>query len=243
MVKLLIFDAGDVLYKTSKKAINRSVKSFLISKGLRNFKKADEIWKKVSKLGRIGKLTWKECQKKWLEELGLDKKLVKEWRKIDRNVIWKKHFIRFPKVNETLTKLKKKGYKLAILSDSVESREEKIESLKLLRIDYKLFDGIFTSHDIGYEKPHRKAFEKVLKSFGIKVKEAIFIGHARDEIEGAKRIGLKTVSFRNFRVKADYFFRKFENLVKVVENIERKNPQISRITKAFQVLFLFTLSL
>jgi HAD superfamily hydrolase (TIGR01509 family) len=222
-IRLLIFDAGDVLYKTSKKAINRAVKRFLISKGLRNFKEADEIWDKVSKLGRIGKLSWKECQERWLEELGLDKKLVEEWRRIDRNVIWKKHFTRFPKVNETLRELKKRGYKLAILSDSVESREEKIESLKLLRIDYKLFDGIFTSHDIGYEKPHKKTFEKVLRSFRIKTKEAIFIGHAKDEIEGAKKVGLKTVSFRNFRIKADHFFRKFENLVKVVENIERKD--------------------
>ncbi len=221
MIKLLIFDAGNVLYKAHlNREIRKVVRRFLLSKGIKDFKKERRVWNKLKKLGRVGKLNLKQCHEKWLEALGLDKRLVKEWNRILKD-FWLKHSFQFPKVNETLKELKRRGYKLAVLSDTIESKKEKIEKLKLFKIDYKLFDEIFTSHDIGYEKPHKKAFEKVWKFFKVKPNETIFVGHD-EELEGAKKLGMITISFRNPKARADFFCRKFEDLLKIIEKIERE---------------------
>lgn len=222
MIKLLIFDAGGVLYRThSHEEFEKLVRQFLSLRGLKDFKRGRRVWEKMKRLGRVGKLSLRECHERWLKEMGLSGTSAKEWEKILRR-FWSKHSYQFPGVNRTLKRLKKRGYKLAILSDTIESKKEKIEKLKLFRIDYKLFDEIFTSHDIGYEKPSRKAFEKVWKFFKVKPEESVFVGHDK-EVEGAKRLGMISISFRNTRVRADFFCRKFEDLLKIVEMIEREN--------------------
>jgi FMN phosphatase YigB (HAD superfamily) len=53
----------------------------------------------------------------------------------------------------------------------------------------------------------------------VKPKEAIFIGHDREEIEGARRLRIWTISLKNMRVKADFFVKRFERLPKVIKRI------------------------
>ena len=221
MIKLVIFDAGDVLYKGSKKEVVREVvSSFLAKHGVKDLEKAlkigGEVWSRVEKLVKIGKMSLREAHEKWIEALGLNRKLVSEWSEIEKSEIRFKLFKRTPHVNETLKILKRK-YKLAILSDTVLSKEEMIQKLQALKIDYKLFDEIFTSHDIGYEKPHKEAYLTVLRYFNVRPEEAVFVGHAKDEIEGAKKIGLTTVVFADKNVEGDYFVKQFDDLPKILD--------------------------
>jgi len=224
MIKLVIFDAGDVLYKGSKKEMVREVVSrFLAKHGVKDLEKAlrigEEVWLRVEKLVKVGKMSLREAHEKWIEALGLNRKLVNEWSEIEKSEIRFKLFKRTPYVNETLKVLKRK-YRLAILSDTILSKEEMVQKLHALKIDYKLFDEIFTSHDIGYEKPHREAYLTVLRHFKVEPKEAVFVGHAVDEIEGAKKTGLLTIVFNDRNTKGDYFIEQLKELPEILNKID-----------------------
>jgi len=215
-VRLIIFDAGDILYKTSSKAIDGAVKKFLNKHGILDLEKSNKIWKKFHKLGLKGKLSWFECQKLWIKNLGLPENLIYEWRRIDLNEIWKKGFTKFPNVNRYLYLLRKRGFKLSILSDSMASEKEKKMILKRLGIKCKYFDKIFTSHDIGCEKPCKKAYLSVLKHFNVKPKEAVFVGHDKEEIVGAKKLRLITISFGEKVKEADFYAKNWKSLYQLI---------------------------
>lgn len=147
MIKLVIFDAGDVLYKGSKREMVREVVSRFLAKHCvkdleKNLKIGGEVWSRMEKLVKIGKMSLREAHEKWIEALGLSRELVNEWSEIEKSEIRFKLFKRTPYVNETL-KVSKRKYKLAILSDTVLSKEEMAQKLQALKIDYKLFDEIF----------------------------------------------------------------------------------------------------
>jgi len=218
MIKLVIFDAGDILYNTVKAEIIRKVvREFLAKYGVKNFEESERVWLKYGKLARIGKMSWEKVHEKWLEDLGLSKELEGEWREIWRKT-WTKYVKKFPYVNETL-KILKKSYKLAILSNNIANKEELIEKLEILKIDHKLFDEIFTSHDIGYVKPQGEAYVTVLKYFNVNPEEAVFVGHDKDEIEGAKKVGLVTIVLHDKNAKGDYFANQFKDLPKIISGL------------------------
>ena len=90
MIKLIIFDAGGVLYTGSMKIVDDAVRNFLRKHGIHDFKKSDKIWSKNEKLASIGKISAKKANERWLKGLGLSKDLVHEWAEIDKKEIWSK---------------------------------------------------------------------------------------------------------------------------------------------------------
>lgn len=195
MIKLIIFDAGGVLYKGSIKIVEEAVKKFLTKHGIHDLKKSDKIWSKIEKLASTGKITAQQANEKWLENLGLLKKLTTEWNELDKKEIWAK-FKATPRINKTLKKLKK-NQKLAVLSDTIDSKQEKIEKMQIVGVNHTLFDEIYTSHDLGAYKPSKKAFNTVLKKFDVKPQETLFISDACDELKGARKIGIITVGYNS----------------------------------------------
>ena len=123
MIRLIIFDAGGVLYTGNMKIVDDAVRKFLKKHGIQDFKKSDKIWSKVEKLAAIGKISVKEAHERWLEGVGLSKDLVDEWSEIDKKEIWSK-FRRTPRINKLLETLKKQ-YILVVLSDSIDRKHEK----------------------------------------------------------------------------------------------------------------------
>jgi len=84
-----------------------------------------------------------------------------------------------------------------------------------------LFDKVFCSSDIGYEKPHKKAFFAVLNYFKLKPSEAVFVGHSKDEIEGARKHRIKTIAINWDRgTKFDFYAKRFSEIPKVLEKIK-----------------------
>lgn len=107
LIKLVIFDAGDILYNTLKVEIVRKVvREFLAKYGVKNFEESERVWLKYGKLARVGKMNWMELHENWLVDLGLSRRLVDEWRETWRKT-WTKHVKKFPYVNEALKILKK----------------------------------------------------------------------------------------------------------------------------------------
>jgi HAD superfamily hydrolase (TIGR01549 family) len=147
---------------------------------------------------------------------GLQRELADEWEEIIRKEVWGR-FRRTPGINGLLSKLKD-NYILAILSDTIESKQETIDKLKAVGVNHTAFAEIFTSHDLGALKPSRKAFLAVLRKFKVNPDEALFIGDSRDELKGAKKIRLTTIGFKC--ESGDYRIKKLNEINKILSNIQ-----------------------
>ena len=104
---------------------------------------------------------------------------------------------KLPYLDEVLTELDRKGFKLGIITNTITSREEHVR-MALRKIDIeKHFDLILTSVDVGHEKPDERIFMTALRKFRIKPCEAVMVGNQiSTDIVGGNRAGMKTVLFR-----------------------------------------------
>jgi len=217
MIKLLIFDAGDLLWKISRKDLekhmNEFFKKYKIDGNLINSR-----WDKIKPNAETGKIKYKKAVEIQFKGLNINKKVLKEWSNLHLKLGPVRKKLN-PYVKPILKKLKKK-YKIVILTDDVKSCRHKNLICKQLGID-NIFDQIFCSYDIGYSKPHRKAFFTVLNNFKVKSNEAIFIGHSKDEIEGARKLKIKTIAINWDRgTKSDFYVKRFSEIPKILEKIK-----------------------
>ena len=98
----------------------------------------------------------------------------------------------FPGTEKALASLKK-DHKLYMLSDSDGSRELKMRRIRKLGIS-TLFDGIYTSDDTGFNKPHPKCFKRFFSMAGIDPAESAFTGdHPEADHVGSKAFGMATI--------------------------------------------------
>lgn len=101
-------------------------------------------------------------------------------------------------VKETLRLIKEKGLRNIIITDN-EAPEGELRAKILKRFDIDhLIDKVVTSKETGVSKPDPFIFEHTLNLFGLKKDEAIFVGHDKDEVDGAVKFGLKTIEFNNY---------------------------------------------
>lgn len=104
----------------------------------------------------------------------------------------------YPEVKETLRRLQISGIKNIVLSDNESTGIEIKNSLEKKYNVGKFLFAVITSLDTGVTKPDKRMFEKALKKAGCYLKEALFVGHDKDEITGAKKYGLKTIELNNY---------------------------------------------
>lgn len=90
------------------------------------------------------------------------------------------------------TELKRRGYKVAVLSNF---GRDSIDKLFTQDERETLFDTIIASGDIGVTKPHVSAYEAVVSRLHLKTDEVVMIDDWLGNIEGAKAAGLKGVVF------------------------------------------------
>jgi len=88
-------------------------------------------------------------------------------------------------------------YKMAVVTNTVTSREYHIRiALRRTGIEH-YFDAIVTSVDVGAAKPEAKIYLKALEALNVKPSEAVMIGNRlKIDILGAKRLGIKTILLR-----------------------------------------------
>src|SRR4030042_59145 len=90
--------------------------------------------------------------------------------------------------------LQKNGYKTAILSNT------EVPAVQLFFLQrYEMFDAAVFSCLEGLEKPDKEIYEITLKKLGCQPEQAILIDDKQQYINGAKKVGLKTLLFQNIR--------------------------------------------
>ena len=116
----------------------------------------------------------------------------------------------------TLEELKKRGYKLAIVSDAPKEQAYlRLEEMKLA----EYFDTIVTFDDTGHKKPHAMPFQTALQELNVKPNEVLHVGDMPErDIAGAKALGMKSALAKYgltkpLTVKADYELEKIEDLL------------------------------
>ena len=202
MIKIVIFDGNGVLYDVSgaAKLFYSKMKEFL-KRHKPNGATLEEIldresriWRDLDDATKRGKLSMRDAHLKVFEELGIPTGLIDEYEEMDRKA-FATTVLTEPDVPEALRHIKKMGTHTALLSDSARPSAELKPLLEKLGIA-QYIDGIFVSSEIGYEKPEKEAYEAVLKKFVAAPADSVFVGHDKEELAGARMLGIRTISYR-----------------------------------------------
>ena len=101
-----------------------------------------------------------------------------------------------PKLNNemyTLAKNLSKKFQVYCLSNSnfLQGKANRKHGL------YRVFSGLFLSHEMHEAKPSPSAYRKLLKETGLKAGECLFIDDARRNIAMARLLGFRAFRFKN----------------------------------------------
>ena len=96
----------------------------------------------------------------------------------------------FSEVKETLNKLKKKDFKLAILSNGTPSLLQNLVKNNNLE---NIFDDIFSVEEVGIFKPDSKVYELPVNKYNIKKDEILFLSANTWDVSGGGNYGYNSV--------------------------------------------------
>ena len=103
----------------------------------------------------------------------------------------RKYLRAYSGVYELLEHLKASGKKIYLLSNA--QTDFTRPEITALGVD-KYLDGIFISSEVGYKKPAKEFYQKLLDTYGLDPRESIMIGNdIKADIVGAKAVGLSTL--------------------------------------------------
>jgi len=196
-IKNIIFDVGGVLLNID---FNLTKQAF-INLGVTNFELYHTQAKQngVFDLFETGKLTENE----FCNQL----KILTNITASNTEIInaWNAMLLDFPKAYKTLLINLKKEYNLSVLSNTNETHLRTF--YQIIHNDIgetsldNLFHSYYFSHEIGYRKPTKEAFEFVLRANKFIASETLFIDDTKEHIIAAKKLNLKT-----------YFLQKSETI-------------------------------
>jgi len=99
----------------------------------------------------------------------------------------------YPDVAETLETLRTRGYKLALLSNTMWPREFHEADLERFGLD-EFFDARFFSSDFPCRKPHPEIFLAAAEALDVPAENAVYVGDFPErDIVGAQAAGMKGI--------------------------------------------------
>jgi putative hydrolase of the HAD superfamily len=103
----------------------------------------------------------------------------------------------------------KKDYKIFLLSNTNEIHIKKFENdlikKNMLKKFYKCFDKMYYSSRIGKRKPDEDCFKQVMEENGLVGDSTLFIDDSIQHIQGAEKIGIKTLYLEKNKSIMDLF--------------------------------------
>ena len=130
----------------------------------------------------------------------------------------------YPGIKEVLSSLKRRGIKLAVVTDAENGHA--ISRLKKVGLQ-EYFDVIVSADMTGKRKPEPDSLLLALKKLGVKAEEAAIVGDSlRRDVEAGKRLGMLTVyaayGDRNFfesregKEKANFVAKTPEDILEIL---------------------------
>jgi HAD superfamily hydrolase (TIGR01509 family) len=109
---------------------------------------------------------------------------------------WNAMLVRFPEERVALLKELSKRYKLYLLSNTSALHVKVFEKMYLDSAGesmHQVFDKIYYSHEIGWHKPDREAWDYVIKDAGIKAEETLFLDDNIHNIKASQELGFQAI--------------------------------------------------
>jgi len=141
----------------------------------------------------VSAITGKLSEKKVIETLS--KNFGISSKKLKRLYLdsYKKNFKQNKELFKELFKLKKRGYKIAILSDQWFLSKEALMPDKF----YRNFDEVIVSCDVGIRKPNKEIYQLAVKRLNLSPHEILFVDNQKWNILPAKKLGMNTILFKS----------------------------------------------
>lgn len=178
MIKAIVFDYGGVIELKDGDLIKEIADSLQITK-----KDWQEVYFTLNHLNNTGKKSWREVATivaKKFNASDIQISFIQDLiNKYDQKRILNLELI------EIIKDLKKKNYKIGILSNYSTTLRDKLTRLNII----DLFDEVIISSEVGLQKPQPEIFEIVFNKLNIKNSEMIFIDDTERSLEGADKIG------------------------------------------------------
>ncbi|MFL2895964.1 MAG: haloacid dehalogenase type II [Candidatus Pelagibacter sp.] len=201
-IKVIIFDAYGTLFDVNSAAEKCK-------------EKIGDKWESFANYWRTTQLeyTWLRSLMKrhkdfWkVTEDSLDKSLLAF--KIDPNMRSEllnlyKILNTFPEVREVLKNLKKKKYKISILSNGTPNLLDELVKSNNLE---KMFDDIFSVEEVGIYKPDATVYDMPIKKYEVAKNEVAFLSANTWDVSGAGNFGFNSIWVnrnKNIFDKLDY---------------------------------------
>lgn len=221
MIKAVIFDLDNTLidFMTMKKLSCDAAVTAMIGAGLNVEKETalKELFRLYDKYGLEKKTIFQKFLKKMTKKI--DYEILASGIVAYRRV--RSGFLEpYPHVTPVLLELKKRGIRLAIVSDA--PRLKAWIRLVSMKINH-LFDVVVTFEDTKELKPSTKPFKVAFKKLGLKPAQCLMVGDRPErDIKGAKKLGMPTCFARYGNPKADamgadYEIGDIKELLEIVE--------------------------
>ena len=185
-IKTIIFDLGAVL-------LNINYQLTLIEFAKLGVKNADSFYSKEVQTNLFNEIeTGKISVDSFL------KLLQKETENASKNEVrnaWNAMLLDLPKERIELLKKLNQDFPIYLLSNTnsihISEFKKKIGETKYQEF-YNLFDKVYYSHEIGFRKPNKDAFQLILDENNLKANEVLFIDDSPQHIRGANKLGIQT---------------------------------------------------
>ena len=186
MIKAGVFDVGGVLHERSSKYIYKDIMHTLnISEEV-----FENNWKIVEEQLGKGRITENEFWQEFLKKTKSNKRLPQESLFLREFI---KNYHRNDKVLDIVKRLKNKGYKTAILSNTVRPHADYNNKIGL----YQQFDIVILSNEVGMRKPEHEIYKYLLKKLQLKSNEVFYVDDDIENIKAGKKLGIHSIYFKN----------------------------------------------
>ena len=233
MIKYLLWDIDNTLLSfdlAERASMTKGFDKFELdiedAKALEVYKNInDKYWKMLEK----GEKTREEILTGRFEEffdlydIAYDERLVNDFNLFYQEELGKQVFFN-DYAEEVLHKLGKEYKQYAVTNGSKIAQSGKLKNSGL----DKVFDGVFISEDLGYDKPSLEYFDLVFERIGSKNKEEyILIGDSlTSDMLGSNNAGIRNIWYNpkdldnKANIKVDYTIKNLKEVIEILENIE-----------------------
>ena len=188
-IKAIIFDFGGVILNIDYNKTSQAFKDL----GVKNFeemysqKNANPLFHDLEE-GKISEAAFYNAFRRSTGLTLSDQQINKAWNAILLG--YREEAL------HTLEAIKQK-YKLFLLSNTNIIHHTEFNKIYQNQIHHgslnNYFDKAYYSHEIGYRKPYKEAYEYVLKENNLSPSETLFIDDSIQNIEAANGLGLQTI--------------------------------------------------
>ncbi|GAB4539537.1 MAG: hypothetical protein Kow0063_28430 [Anaerolineae bacterium] len=143
-----------------------------------------------------------------------------------------------PGGREALAGLKQRGFILGIITDTIYPLERKMRWLDQVGIA-DLIEVVACSTALGAYKPDPAIYLNAMQQAHLTPDESAFVGHAVDELEGARQAGMATVAVNyDPGAEADYYARSLLDLLNVPIFQKSDTQKVKRMNNNVEAIFI-----